>query len=242
MDNRERRRSTAKEADTGIAARSGGEFTLTPLTKTCHDEAARYVAEYVQAQAKLGQLWCLAVASDEPAGKPLACCRKVAVRLELANEDDRDVLAREGLAAMRRARMARLARQARMQGGHLTVEELAWLTCSSTATVKRDLSALRAAGKEVPTRGPGNRGLGLSTETRVAALYLWGYRFTEIQSRTSYSEAAICRCLSDFRHVAALHTCGASVTEIRMTTGLSATLIDAYIRLYERVRRGLSVL
>ena len=97
-----------------------------------------------------GELRYLAVDAGEPAGKPIIACRKVQVALELASEGDRDVLRQRGLAAMRQGRLARLARQAQVQGGLLTVEDLAYLTCSSTATVKRDLAACRTDGVAVP--------------------------------------------------------------------------------------------
>jgi hypothetical protein len=64
-----------------------------------------------------GALCYLAVASEEPPGKPIIACRKVQVSLELVTPEDHEVLRGEGLAAMRRQRLARLARQAQVQGG-----------------------------------------------------------------------------------------------------------------------------
>ena len=103
-------------------------------------------------------------------------------------------MGREGLAVMRQGRLARLARQAQVQGGLLTVEDLAYLTCSSTATVKRDLGACRADGVAVPTRGQiRDIGPGISHKAQVVQLYLWGLQFTEIESRTKHSEVSIKR-------------------------------------------------
>ena len=127
--------------------------------------------------------------SDEPPGKPIVACRKVQVALELAGAEDREVLRDKGLAAMRQQRLARLARQAQVQGGLLTVEDLAYLTCSSTATVKRDLAACRATEVAVPTRGQiRDIGPGVSHKAQVVQLYLWGLQFTEIERRTRHSE------------------------------------------------------
>jgi DeoR/GlpR family transcriptional regulator of sugar metabolism len=80
-------------------------------------------------------------------------CRKVEVRLELSTAQDIDVLRTNGLAALRRRRISRLARQARVQGALLTVEDLGYLLTSSPATIKRDLAVLRDEGESVPTRG-----------------------------------------------------------------------------------------
>jgi hypothetical protein len=158
--------------------------------------------------------------------------------LELATPEDHEVLRHQGLAAMRQQRLARLARQAQVQGGLLTVEDLAYLTCSSTATVKRDLAECRAAGAAVPTRGQiRDIGPGVSHKAQVVQLYLWGLQFTEIERRTRHSEVAIQRYLADFRQIAALYARGASIPEIRAATGRSAGVIGEYIGIYERARR-----
>jgi hypothetical protein len=125
-----------------------------------------------------------------------------------------------------------------VQGGLLSVEDLAYLTCSSTATVKRDLAACRAVEIAVPTRGQiRDIGPGVSHKAQIVQLYLWGLQFTEIELRTRYSESAIKRYLADFRQIAALYARGASVPEIRAASGRSASLISEYIALYERARR-----
>ena len=239
MDSYGTQRLSDKDAESAIVARIGEDFNLTPvLAKAHYEQMARYFAEYGQVPAQPGELCYLAVAASEPPGKPLRACRKVQLRLELTAAEDREVLAADGLAAMRRRRLARLARQARVQGGLLSVEDLAWLTCSSIATVKRDLAVLRAGGEPAPTRGQvRDIGPGVSHKARVVQLYLWGLQFTEIESRTGHSETAIARYLADFRQIAALHARGASVAEIRAATGRSAVLIGEYVGLYERARR-----
>jgi hypothetical protein len=166
----------AKDAESAIVARVCEDFNLSPVLARAHyEQRARCFAEYGQVPAQPGELCYLAVADDEPAGKPVAACRKVQVRLELTADEARRALAEHGLAAMRQRRPARLARQARVQQALLTVEDLAWLTCSSTARVKRDLAALRRAGEPVPTRGQiRDIGPGVSHKASVVQLYLWG--------------------------------------------------------------------
>jgi hypothetical protein len=106
---------------------------------------------------------------------------------------------------MRQGRVARLARQAQVQGGLLTVEDLAYLTCSSTATVKRDLAQCRSKGVAVPTRGHiRDIGPGVWRKARVVQLYRWGLQFTDIERRTRYSEGSIQPYRGDFRQIAAL--------------------------------------
>jgi hypothetical protein len=239
MDSYGTARLAAKDAESAIVARICEDFNLTPVLARAHyEQMARYFAEYGQLPARPGELCYLAVAAEEPAGKPIAVCRKVQVRLELAALEDVDVLQGKGLAAIHQGRLARLARQARVQGALLTVEDLAWLTCSSPATIKRDLAWLRRHGQAVPTRGQvRDIGPGLSHKATVVQLWLWGLQFTQIEQRSGHGEDAIRRYLADFRQIAALHARGATVPEIRAATGRSASLIAEYIGLFERARR-----
>lgn len=232
-------RLAAKDAESAIVARICEDFNLTPVLARAHyEQMARYFAEYGHMALRPGELCYLAVASEEPAGKPIVGCRKVQVALELAAPEDQQTLHGEGLAVMRQGRLARLARQAQLQGGLLTVEDLAYLTCSSTATVKRDVAACRANGVAVPTRGQvRDIGPGVSHKAQVVQLYLWGLQFTEIESRTKHSEVAIQRYLADFRQIAALYARGAKIPEIRAASGKSARVIAEYVAIYERARR-----
>jgi hypothetical protein len=151
MDSYGTARLAAKDAESAIVARICEDFNLTPVLARAHyEQMARYFAEYGQVPTRPGELCYLAVAAEEPAGKPIAVCRKLQVRLELAAPEDVQVLQAKGLAAMRQRR---LARQARVQGALLTVEDLAYLTCLSPATIKRDLAWLRTHGQAVATRG-----------------------------------------------------------------------------------------
>lgn len=232
-------RLAAKDAESAIVARICEDFNLTPVLARAHyEQMARYFSDYGHMALRPGELCYLAVASSEPPGKPIMTCRKVQVALELASPEDHEVLRTKGLAAMRQQRLARLARQAQVQGGLLTVEDLAYLTCSSTATVKRDLAECRAAEMAVPTRGQiRDIGPGVSHKAEIVQLYLWGSQFSEIELRTRHSESAIKRYLADFRQIAALYARGASVPEIRAASGRSVGVIGEYIAIYERARR-----
>jgi hypothetical protein len=232
-------RLAAKDAESAIVARICEDFNLTPVLARAHyEQMARYFADFGHVAVRPGELCYLAVRASEPPGKPIVACQKVQVALELAVVEDQRVLREQGLAAMRQQRLARLARQAQVQGGLLTVEDLAYLTCSSTATVKRDVARCRAEGIAVPTRGQiRDIGPGVSHKAQVVQLYLWGLQFTDIESRTRHSEGSIRRYLADFRQIAALYARGASIPEIRAATSRSASLIAQYIGIYERARR-----
>src|SRR5438105_9588199 len=92
-------------------------------------------------QLGLGQVRLLVVAAHEPAGKAIDDCQKVVVRLTLdAGRDDFDVRVRRGVLALRRARLLRLASEAREPGGLLSYEDLAFrlLNCA-LRTIVRDV-------------------------------------------------------------------------------------------------------
>src|SRR4029450_13927765 len=128
-------RLAAKDAESAIVARICEDFNLTPVLARAHyEQMARYFADYGHVALRPGELCYLAVASEEPPGKPIVACRQVQGGLELAAAEAQEVLGTRGLAAMRQGRLARLARQAQVQGGLLTVEDLGDLTCSSAGT------------------------------------------------------------------------------------------------------------
>jgi hypothetical protein len=161
-------RLAAKEAESAIVARICEDFNLTPVLARAHyEQMARYFADYGHLPTRPGELCYLAVDASEPPGKPIIDCRKVLVLLELATSEDQETVWTKGLALMHQGR-PRLAPQARAQGGLLTVEDLAYLTCSSPATVKRDIAACRASDVAVPTRGQiKDIGPGLSHKAKV---------------------------------------------------------------------------
>ena len=125
-------------------------------------------------QLGLGQIQLLVVAASEPAGKPLEQCQKVTVRLTLdaAQEDYRTRVA-YGVEGLRRARILRLAAEARDQGGLLSYEDFAFrLFNCGVRTIVRDVQALRKRGIDVPTRGQ-QRDIGPGQTHRVQAVRLY---------------------------------------------------------------------
>ena len=231
-------RLAVKDVESAIVAKIVEDFNLTPiLAKAHYDQMVGYFSEYGRVPTQSGEFCYLAVAATEPAGKPLRTCQMVEVCLELTDPSDLVVLRERGLAGMRRCRIARLVRQARIQGALLTVEDLAFIMTSSTATIKRDIAWLRDSGEQVPTRGQiRDIGPGVSHKAKIVQLWLWGYQFTDIELRTGHSETSIMRYLQDFKQVAALYARHASTPEIRVATGRSSRVISEYVALYERAK------
>ncbi len=232
-------RLATKNPQEAIITEIQRDFNLTRIFARAHfEQMERYFREHTALDLTHGQIAYEAVAAEEPAGKPLRDCRRIMLRLTLVEPEELEILRSRGLAAVRQARLLRMANEAHTQGALLTVEDLAFLTTCSVATVKRDLAALRQAEVMVPTRGNvKDIGPGVSHKTQIVQLYLRGYQFTEIQQRTRHSAGSVKRYLRDFSHVIDLHLQGLPLEEMRMVTGCSERLIGEYIGLYKATLR-----
>jgi biotin operon repressor len=217
-----------------IIERVQHDFNLAPLVaRTLFEQMRRYFESYYQLKNDTGQLTYLAVSVDSPAGRKLAECQRVAIKLSLYSPDDLVPLKR-GLAALRQARIKRLTEEAYEQGALLTHEDLACLLSSSLATIKRDVRHLRQQGLRVPTRGQvKDIGKGVSHKSQIVQDYLAGYTFSEIEWRQRHSCAAIGRYCQDFVRVVRLRQKNLTVADIRRTAGLSERLITEYLALYD---------
>src|SRR3974377_500645 len=102
-------------------------------------------------QAPPGKITLIAVAADEPAGKPVADCKKQTVCLTLHPGKIVDHLIHQnGPAAFRQARMLDLCQQALSQGALLTAEDLAYRVFFVTPrTISPDLQVVRQANPHV---------------------------------------------------------------------------------------------
>ncbi len=102
-------------------------------------------------QAPPGKITLIAVAADEPAGKPVSQCKKQTVCLTLhrGKVDDR-LIHQHGPAGFRQARLLDLCQQALSQGALLTAEDLAYRVFFVTPrTISRDLQVVRQANPDV---------------------------------------------------------------------------------------------
>src|SRR6516162_2200815 len=186
-------------------------------------------------QVGLGQIKLLVIAATEPAGKSIELCQKVTVRLTLdAGRDDFEVRVRRGVVGLRRARLLRLAAEAREQGGLLSYEDLGYrlLNCG-LRTIVRDVQLLRRAGIEVPTRGQQQDiGPGQTHRVQAVRLFLQGLEPNEIAHRLYHTLSSIENYLTTFARVVFLATKGYGEDEIAFVIQRSAALVAAYRRLF----------
>ncbi len=187
----------------------------------------------------LGRIKLIVVSAVEPAGKSVDQCQKVTVRLTLeAGRDDVEVRRRHGIVGLRRARLLRLAVEAREQGGLLSYEDLAYrlLNCG-IRTIVRDVVALRRRGMEVPSRGQQqDMGPGQTHRVQAVRLFLQGREAQEIARQLYHSLAAIENYVSTFTRVLVLTNKGYGDDEAAFILQRSPALVAAYRKLYEEFR------
>lgn len=104
-----------------------------------------------------------------------------------------------------------------------------------SATIKRDVQALRQQGLRVPTRGQvKDIGKGVSHKVQIVGDYLAGYTFSEIERRRHHSIGAIRRYCDDFVRIIRLYEQNVNPMALRSATGLSEHLIQEYLTLYQQ--------
>jgi DNA-directed RNA polymerase specialized sigma24 family protein len=198
------------------------------VVDTIHDV---YFREPGTAPLQSGQLRYECLRADQPAGRPLAQCRQTSVVLTLLDSDDAKV---NGAEALRRHRLARLAEQAREQGGLLTQEDLAQLLACDVRTIRRDIQRLKTdSGVVVPTRGQ-QKDIGPTVTHKGVAVRHWldGKEPQEVARAINHSLHAVERYLQHFSRVVFLAGLGFSALQIAFTIGISSATVKTYLDLY----------
>lgn len=181
-----------------------------------------------------GQVTYPAIAVDEPPGKPLRQCRKVAVHLTLLAEGDVHVWVSEGPEALRRLRVHRLTYEALLQGGALSQEDLACLLGVSLRTIKRIFAYYRQRDQRLPSRGEiQDIGRGVSHKIPVIRKYVQDLSFSRIaQHLGQHGIASMARYLRHFALVMVLEERGLTPAQMQSVIGISENLIQQYRALY----------
>jgi hypothetical protein len=214
------------------------QFEAEALTNLVKDVYFPWLSQPEAIQA--GQLVLTAVSADAPGHKPLSQCKMVSVVLTLyAGEEDHEyrlAQGRDGVPALRRRQMVRMAHEALDQGALLTAEDFAFriFNCG-LRTISRDLRALAAQGIVVPLRSQQKDvGRALSHRVQAVELYLKRHTFTQIRQRIYHSLPAIANYVVTFTVVVAHTRDGHSVDEIAFLMQISPALVRQYQALYER--------
>ena len=193
-------------------------------------------------QAPPGKITLIAVAADEPAGKPVALCKKQTVCLTLHRGTvDDHLIHQNGPAAFRQARLLDLCQQALSQGALLTSEDLAYRVFFVTPrTISRDLTVVRRAHPNVliPMRSTlHDLGPVLTHRTQIVRLALQGKTTTQICQIMHHSAEAVANYLSTFTRCAQLAQKEMQVGQIAFLLRRGPSLVRAYLDLLAECQR-----
>lgn len=203
---------------------------------------ARRVQEMVDERAgverQTGQITYQAIAADEPAGKPLAQCRRVPVQLTVFAEGDSRLWAEEGPIRVRQVRVHRLIYEALMQGGVLSQEDVACILGMSLKTVKRIFAWYRQEGQRLLSRGEvRDMGRGVSHKVPIIRRYVQDLSFSQISLLLGkHGIPAMTRYLRHFAMVMILEDRGLTPSQMQSVIGISENLIEQYQTLYAELQ------
>jgi hypothetical protein len=171
-------------------------------------------------------------------GRKLRECPLVPTSLSVIDVDqDREVLREHGAVALRRSKLMRIAEEAREQGGVLTQEDLGVLLCCDERTIRRDITALRAKGIHVPTRGyVQDIGPTLSHKGLAIRHWLEGKEPVAVARAINHSLTAVERYLEDFKRVSLLVMKGLDEVAIARAANLSPALVKTYQAMYQEAK------
>lgn len=237
MDQATTERLNQKTAQRALVLELQRGYDLSPIeAEVLVERIEQYVDEHYHADRGEGQIVYHAVAVDEPPGKPVAACRKVAVRLTVVAAEDAQAL-QQGPQFLRQTRVQRLMYEALHQGGVLVQEDLACILGFSLSTVKRIFAYFREGGTPLPSRGE-IQDIGRASSHKVAVVrrYVQDYSLSEISLQLGkHGLASMARYLRHFSLVMILHERGLTTSQIRAVSGLSEGLVGEYVGLYQEL-------
>lgn len=227
-----------------LAAKTPEQRFLRVLEEDYHQAPRIAQALLEEAQACLlgetstmrpGQSRVLLVSRDAGHGRALQdTAQKEVVWTLDAGREDRQVLQRDGPAALRHVRVQRLLDEALEQGAVATQEDLARALNVSVRTIKRDCQALEAQGLVVPTRGRlKGIGRGQTHKAQIVGRWLRGETYDQIRLHTRHSLSSIQRYVQAFVRVADLHRQGFDRGQIALLLALSPYLVGEYLAVYQ---------
>src|SRR5262249_2033000 len=193
-------------------------------------------------QAPPGKITRIAVAADEPAGKPVADCLKPTVCLiRHRGQIDDHLIHQNGPAGFRQPRLLDLGQQALSPGALLTAEDLAYRVFFVTPrTIARDLKVVRQAHPDVliPMRSTlHDLGPVLTHRTPIVRLALQGKTTSQIGQIMHHSPEAVANYLSTFTRCAQLASKKMQAGQIAFLLRRGVSLIKAYLKILAECKR-----
>lgn len=182
-----------------------------------------------------GKTKFIVVSAEDSPAKSLKEAKKVSVVLTI-NDDGEDLGTKQkgGCVRLRQHRLQRICNEAFMQGGLLTVEDIAnRIFCCGERTIVRDLQELREQGVFVPLRSTiKDMGRTLSHRSLIVGKWVQGHEYSEIARETNHSVSAVSNYVHKFKQAVALMKDGYDVHTIAFLVKVSKRLAEEYIDIY----------
>lgn len=184
-----------------------------------------------------GQVQLSVVDAEVPPQVPLHQAAQRLVTLTLyAGPEDNQLREREGVSALRRARVVRMAEEAFQQGGLLTLEDLAALLNCGLRTLVRDLQQLRHQEVIPPLRSTvKDMGRSLTHRRKIVELWLQGHEYSTIAHKTSHSVESVANYVDKFKRCAAAFAQVFDLNTTAFLVGISVALATEFHRLYSEI-------
>ena len=229
-----------QEQENDLAFELRRDYGMAPVRVQAVMQVLRELEGNLQAERGWNTAIYWAVASGEPAGKPLSACALVPVALTIVEQEDLGDRAKDPdlnrLRQMKFRKAVRYAVEAKRTGGYLTQADLGYLLGIHPGAIAKLLRENEKA--LVPLRGVEcDIGRAPSHRRRIIELFLEMYTETEIAARTGHSYESIESYLRDFGTVMLLSDQGLSAEMIRKVTGRSPGLVRLYLELLKEYAR-----
>jgi hypothetical protein len=184
---------------------------------------------------KPGQIQFVITGVENGPSKSLKDAEMVTVILTLdAGTEDLDVKKESGVIGLRLYRLQRICQEALIQGGVLTIEDIAnrIFNCGER-TLVRDIKALKKQGIILPLRST-IKDIGRTLSHRVIIVEKWlrGMEYTDIARSTNHSPKAVSNYVRRFKQVVTLATENYEVHSIAFMAHISRPLAEEYIKLW----------
>lgn len=182
-----------------------------------------------------GQIQFVVTAVENGPSKSLKDAEMVNVTLTLdAGNEDIEVKKENGVVGLRQHRLQRICQEALVQGGVLTIEDIAnrIFNCGER-TLVRDIKALKQQGIVLPLRSTiKDMGRTLSHRVLIVEKWLQGMEYLHIAKSTNHSPSAVSNYVRRFKQVVTLATENYDVHSIAFMAHISRPLAEEYIKLW----------
>jgi len=208
-------------------------FLSEAITKIVHDIYLPVLDSCTN--LKPGQALFQCTARSVGCSTPIADAMQVTVIITIdKGKEDQDIRAHHDIGALRRYRICRACNEAFVQGGLLTVEDLAYrLFNIGERTIVRDLSILRKDGENPPLRSTiKDMGRTLTHKAVLIKNWLKGDELSDLNRKYNHSISSIESYVNTFKRVIFLKNEKYSDEKIAYIQKISTPLVNAYLDLW----------